>query len=210
MRNFSIIADGAFALADNEWQIAKVVSNHSNIEIQEFATREQAYLFGICNFSKREYWKTPYRQIPLPRLEDMHGNHWIFCSMDYAGYLSPPIRFFAAYNRDYVGLLDNIDALIGFLSQVPFAEVKECNNIVEAHNILNFYPAKYIMPFGAYITGTVQRYSNIQLNTIVPNIFKNWQEMIQLPDEFAFQKYLPTPSQDFTQNIIDNKSDSQS
>lgn len=208
MKHFAIIADGAFALADAEWQIAQFITNHQNIKIQEFATREQAYLYCTYNFSEREYWKTPYKQIPAPRLEDMNNSHWIFCLSDYVGYLSPPIRFFAAYNQDYVAILDNIDALIGFINKVPFAEVRECNNIVEAHNILNFYPAKYIMAFGAYITGTIERYKNIPLNTIVPNIFKNWQEQIQLPNEFAFQKYLPTASQDFTQNITNNKSDS--
>lgn len=209
MRYFAIIADGSFALANAEWQIAQFINNHSNIKIQEFATREQAYLYCTHNFSKREYWKTPYRQIPLPRLEDMNNNHWVFCSSDYTGYLSPPIRFFAAYNQDYVAILDNIDALIGFLYQIPFAEVRECNNIAEAHNILNFYPAKYIMAFGAYITGTMERYSNIPLNTIIPNIFKNWQVLIQLPNEITFPKYLPPLIQDFTQNIADSKNDSQ-
>jgi len=65
------------------------------------------------------------------------------------------------------------------------------------------------MTFGAYITVTRERYSNIPLNTIMPNIFKNWQSLIQLPNEVTFQKYLPSPTQDFTQNIADSKNDSQ-
>ena len=212
MHHFGILFDGGFALANEEWQIANVASQHSNIEIKEYPTREQAYFYTAYKLIKREYWRTPYRQLPLPKIEDMCNEHWVFYSPDYVGGFNPPIRFFTAVSKEYIGILDNVEALLGFIAQVPFSEIKECNSIIEAQNYINFHFLKYILPFGAYIEGNINRYATIPLNTLVPSIFKNWQDMVRLPNGISPQTYLPAPVQEFTSitNTDKSKSDSQS
>ena len=209
MRHFSIVADGAFALANENWQIAHFVNGHCNIEIKEFETHWNSYHYATTRFFCREYWRTPYRYFPFLRMEDMVGDNWIFRTMDYAGYLSPPIRIFAAFNVNYVGILDNVEALIGFLEQVPFAQAKECNNTIEALNIVNFQFLRYIQPLNAYISGDTQRYSTLQVNAITPVIFKNWQDNLQLPDGVSVEKFLPSFNPEFEQCLSDGKNESQ-
>ena len=207
MRYFGVVFDGGFALANEVWQIANVVGNHSNIEINEYSSRESAYFFSAHKFIIREYWRPPYRQIPFPKLEDMISNNYIFHMIDYAGYLSPPIRIFAAFNQDYVGVLDNVEALTGFIEQVPFADVRECKDVVEAINVINYESLKYILPFSAYISSDIQRYSTIQINAITPNIFKNWQDTVKLPSGISPQTYLPASVQESAQNKSLDKPD---
>ena len=187
MRHFGIVFDGGFALANEEWQIANVARRHSNVEIKGYHTREQAYFYTTYEFIKREYWRSPHRQLPLPKIEDMCNAHWGFYTPDYVGSFNPPIRFFAAVSKDYVGILDNVETLICFLEQVPFSEAKECNNCMEGINHINFSFLKYILPFSAYIPGNISRYSTIQVNTFTPTIFKNWQDMVRLPNGISPQ-----------------------
>ncbi|MBO4780708.1 MAG: hypothetical protein J5497_08735 [Selenomonadaceae bacterium] len=209
MRHFGIVFDGGFALANEEWQIANVASRHSNVEIVEYHTREQAYFYTAYKLIKREYWRAPYRQLPLPKIEDMCNANWVFYSPDYVGNFNPPIRFFAAFSKEYVGILDNVEALIGFLAQVPFLEIKECNNIIEAQNYINFSFLKFILPFSAYIPTEIHRYSTIPLNTLVPSIFKNWQDMVRLPDGISPQIYLPAPNMHESVKVSAEKTNSQ-
>ena len=209
MRNFGIVFDGGFALANEEWQISNVASRHSNVEIKEYSTREQAYFYSAYKLNEREYWRNPYRQFPLPKMEDMCKENWSFYSPDYVGNFNPPIRFFAAVSKEYVGILDNVDALIGFLNQVPFVEIKECNSIIEAQNHINFIFLRYILPFGAYIEGNINRYTTIPLNTLVPSIFQNWQDMVRLPNGISPQTYLPPPNIHETAQGSAEKTDSQ-
>lgn len=209
MRYFGIVFDGGFAIANEEWQIANVASQHSNVEIKEYPTREQAYFCTAYKFIKREYWRAPYRQLALPKIEDMCGDHWVFYMPDYVGGFNPPIRFFAAVSKEYVGILDNVEALIDFLAQVQFLEIKEFTNITEALNHINFYFLKYILPFSAYIPGNINRYSTIQINTLTPTIFKNWQDMIKLPNGISPQTYLPAPNIQEPVQVTADKTDSQ-
>lgn len=208
MRYFGIIFDGGFALANEEWQISNVASKHSNVEIKEFTTREQAYFYTAYNFIKREYWRAPYRQLPLPKMDDICGDHWVFYTPDYVGYCKFQTRFFAAVSQNYVGILDNIESLIGFLSQVPFSEAKECNSIIEAINHINFSFLKYILPFSAYIQGNINRYSTIQINTITPTIFKDWQDNVHLPNGISLQTYLPASNIQEPAQVTSDKTDS--
>ena len=208
MRYFGIVFDGGLALANEEWQIANVASQHSNVEIKEYLTREQAYFYSAYKLNEREYWRNPYRQFPLPKMEDMCNEHWVFYSPDYVGGFNPPIRFFAAVSKEYIGILDNVEALLGFIAQVPFSEIKECNSFIEAQNYINFHFLKYILPFGAYIEGNINRYATIPLNTLVPSIFKNWQDTVRLPNGISPQTYLPAPNiQEYVQVTAD-KTDS--
>lgn len=209
MRYFGIVFNGGFALANEEWQIANVANQHSNVEIKEYLTREQAYFYTAYKLIEREYWRVPYRQLPLPKIEDMCNEHWVFYSPDYVGGFNPPIRFFAAVSKEYIGILDNVEALLGFIAQVPFSEIKECNSIIEAQNYINFCFLKYILPFGAYIEGNINRYSAIPLNTLVPSIFKNWQDMVQLPNGISPQTYLPAPNIQEPVQVTADKTDSQ-
>lgn len=209
MRYFGIVFNGGFALANEEWQIANVANQHSNVEIKEYPTREQAYFYTAYKLIEREYWRAPYRQLPLPKMEDMCGENWVFYAPEYVGCFNPPIRFFAAVSKENVGILDNVEALIGFLNQVPFSEAKECNNITEALNHINFSFLKYILPFSAYIPDNISRYSKIQINTLTPTIFKSWQDMIKLPNGISPQTYLPAPNIQETVQVTADKTDSQ-
>lgn len=209
MRYFGIIFDGGFALANEEWQIANVASQHSNVEIKEYPTREQAYFYSAYKLNEREYWRNPYRQFPLPKMETMCNEHWVFYAPDYVGGFNPPIRFFAAISKEYIGILDNVETLVGFIIQVSFSEIKECNSIIEAQNYINFSFLKYILPFGAYIEENINRYSAIPLNTLVPSIFKNWQNMVRLPNGISPQTYLPAPQMQEVVQVTADKTDSQ-
>ena len=91
MRHFGIVFDGGFALANEEWQIANVASQHSNVEIKEYPTREQAYFYTAYKLIDREYWRAPYRQLPLPKIEDMCNGNWVFYAPEYVGCFNPRI-----------------------------------------------------------------------------------------------------------------------
>lgn len=208
MRHFGIVFNGGFAIANEEWQIANVASQHSNVEIKEYPTREQAYFYTAYKLIEREYWRAPHRQLPLPKMEDMCNEHWVFYSPDYVGGFNPPIRFFAAVSKDFIGILDDIESLISFINQITFFEVREFNSFIEAQNYINFHFLKYILPFGAYIEGNINRYATIPLNTLVPSIFKNWQDTVRLPNGISPQTYLPAPNiQEYVQVTAD-KTDS--
>lgn len=209
MRHFSIVANGAFALANEDWQIAHFVNEHCNVEIKELETRWDSYCYATNRFFCREYWRTPDRHFPFPRMEDMVRHNWIFRMKDHVGCLKPPIRIFAGFNIDYVGIFDNVAALISYLEQVPFAEARECNNTTDALDVINFQFLRYIQPFSAYISGDLQRYSTLQVNAITPTIFKNWQDNLQLPDGLSVKELLPPFNPDVEPYLSNGKNDSQ-
>lgn len=185
MFTFSVIFEGGFALTPICREVKFIAEKTSEVMIQAFPSREEAYKFACERFVEHELKKNPYEQPVLPRLEELKQKI-IFRKPDIVNH-SVTFRIFAAIHPEYLGIMTNTESMAGFLENFPFnSMVREVGSVLEAQNFLNYEYLRRILPISAYIQESIPYCNNIPVNTIIPTPYVAWMKKhCNLPGYFS-------------------------
>lgn len=172
MRYFIINYMGGFALMSDIAGIKYVVEKETSVCIRETCSMEQAYVWGACEYVRRERAVYPGKQAIPPKYEAMQDSP-IFHE---AGYQpnSVSVRFFAGIHPEKVAILTSPLSVVEYVAAIPLGEVHECSNILEAQNHIRHRFENKLMAMGAYFEEPIPTYYSFPVDQIISVDYLPW------------------------------------